>query len=73
MLPHPWRLDLGRRGSSAIITAHEAAVDAGEPGYTDPRTGLYVMTARHHWERGSCCASGCRHCPYVAIPATQPA
>ncbi|MCB1859809.1 MAG: hypothetical protein KDI63_16160 [Gammaproteobacteria bacterium] len=26
--------------------------------------GLMVFTARYHLSRGSCCGSGCRHCPY---------
>ncbi|MET0919637.1 MAG: DUF5522 domain-containing protein [Acidimicrobiia bacterium] len=49
---------------AAVIAAHERAVAAGEPGYLDPHTGLFVFTAAYHLERGSCCASGCRHCPY---------
>jgi hypothetical protein len=26
--------------------------------------GLYVFTAAFHKKRGTCCGSGCRHCPY---------
>ena len=26
--------------------------------------GLFVMTEKFHIERGYCCQSGCRHCPY---------
>jgi hypothetical protein len=26
--------------------------------------GLLVYTAAFHLNRGSCCGSGCRHCPY---------
>jgi len=26
--------------------------------------GLVVFTAAYHLKRGSCCGSGCRHCPY---------
>jgi hypothetical protein len=26
--------------------------------------GLMVFTRRFHLRRGSCCGSGCRHCPY---------
>lgn len=26
--------------------------------------GLLVYTAAHHLARGSCCGSGCRHCPF---------
>ncbi len=69
MIPHPERLDLARPDATAIVAAHEAAVDAGEAGYIDPGSGLFVMTARYLWDRGTCCASGCRHCPYVALTA----
>jgi hypothetical protein len=31
------------------------------------REGAFVVfTARYHLRRGSCCESGCRHCPYRA-------
>jgi hypothetical protein len=26
--------------------------------------GMLVFTAAFHLKRGSCCGSGCRHCPY---------
>jgi len=26
--------------------------------------GLFVFTAQYLKERGYCCTSGCRHCPY---------
>ncbi|MFN8009803.1 MAG: DUF5522 domain-containing protein [Holophagaceae bacterium] len=26
--------------------------------------GCLVFTEAHHLRRGSCCGSGCRHCPY---------
>jgi len=38
---------------------------AGQPAYRDPATGLTVFTAQALWDRGYCCDSGCRHCPYV--------
>ena len=31
--------------------------------YMDP-DGKMVFTASYHLKRGSCCDSGCRHCPY---------
>lgn len=40
--------------------------------------GLMVFTERFHLRRGSCCGSGCRHCPFaheavsVARRATLP-
>jgi hypothetical protein len=48
------------------MAAHAAAEEAGELGYTDPVTGLMVLTATYLAARGSCCGSGCRHCPYPA-------
>jgi len=26
--------------------------------------GFYVFTEKYHLQRGYCCKSGCRHCPY---------
>ena len=37
----------------------------GRPTYTDPATGLEVMTATTLADRGWCCDLGCRHCPFV--------
>jgi hypothetical protein len=53
---------------AAILAAHDAAIAAGVPGYTDPLTGFFVFTAAEHWQRGTCCHRGCRHCPYAAGP-----
>jgi hypothetical protein len=64
-VPHPDRLDPNRTDYRMILDAHASAVRAAEPGYTDPGTGLYVLTAATLAGRGSCCQSGCRHCPYV--------
>lgn len=64
-LPHPDRLGPDHPLFSQIMSAHDAAVAAGSPGYLDPGTGLFVMTAEHHVRRGKCCHNGCRHCPYV--------
>jgi hypothetical protein len=32
-----------------------------------------VFTAAYHLKRGSCCGSGCRHCPYQSEPSQQAA
>ena len=38
------------------------ALQLGEDYYYD---GPYmVFTAKYHLKRGTCCNSGCRHCPY---------
>jgi hypothetical protein len=62
---HPSRLDPKRPDYAAILSAHQRAVDAGDAGYTDPGTGLFVMTARYLRDRGYCCDHGCRHCPFI--------
>jgi hypothetical protein len=50
--PPPWR------------DVHRKAVAAGARTYRDPATGYSVMTELAHRDRGSCCGSGCRHCPW---------
>ncbi len=57
---HPRYLD--------ILAAHDRALAAGEHGYLDPSTGAFVFTALGLWERGHCCDTGCRHCPYRSGP-----
>lgn len=63
--PHPSRLPPTHPDRDRILAAHRAAVDAGEPGYLDPSTELFVLTAAELAARGSCCDGGCRHCPYL--------
>jgi Family of unknown function (DUF5522) len=63
--PHPTRLASDHPGRAEILAAHSAALLAGDAGYIDPFTGLFVLTAGYLAERGSCCTRGCRHCPYV--------
>jgi Family of unknown function (DUF5522) len=63
--PHPDRLALDHPHRDEILAAHDAALGSGQAGYTDPVTGLFVLTAAYLAERGSCCEQGCRHCPYV--------
>lgn len=53
---HPYRAE--------ILAAHAAALQSAAPGYLDPPTGLFVMTAAFLAGRGFCCERGCRHCPY---------
>lgn len=69
LVPHPDRLDPDNPMFAAIMGAHNDAVARGEAGYFDPGTGLFVMTAKHHVNRGKCCHNGCRHCPYVGARA----
>ena len=63
--PHPSRLAPDHPHRQAILKAHAAALVAGEAGYLDPDSGLFVLTAGFLADRGTCCDRGCRHCPYV--------
>lgn len=60
------RLPLSTPGRSEILRAHQDALEGDLPGYTDPFTGLFVLSARFLADRGYCCERGCRHCPYVS-------
>ena len=63
--PHPSRLPDDHPDREAILAAHAAALAGSEDGYIDPATGYFVFTAAYLADRGTCCDSGCRHCPYV--------
>jgi len=32
--------------------------------YIDENSGYLVFTEKYHLNRGYCCESNCRHCPY---------
>ncbi len=63
--PHPHRLPPSVPRYDEILRRHNAALQAGEAGYLDPSSGLFVLTAGFLADRGTCCDKGCRHCPYV--------
>eukprot|EP00744_Colponema_vietnamica_P016602 GILI01023291.1.p1 GENE.GILI01023291.1~~GILI01023291.1.p1 ORF type:complete len:422 (-),score=39.80 GILI01023291.1:82-1326(-) len=43
---------------------HDRSVLEGASTYTDPDSGYTVFCRKAHLDRGKCCGSGCRHCPY---------
>ena len=63
--PHPDRLSLNHPRRREIIAAHDAALADGRAGYSDPVSGLFVLSAAYLADRGYCCEQGCRHCPYL--------
>jgi len=63
--PHEDRLPSALPTSRAILDAHDTALRRGSMSYIDPLSGLSVLTAAYLAARGSCCNSGCRHCPYL--------
>lgn len=68
--PHPDRLSPLHPRRAEILAAHDAALAAGDAGYPDPGTGLFVLTAGFLAKRGTCCGRGCRHCPYLGEDGT---
>ena len=63
--PHVLRLDPNRPDYAIVFAIHLAALEANEGGYRDPNSGAFVFTAAALADRGYCCMSGCRHCPYL--------
>lgn len=63
-VPHPARLGPDAPGRDAALARHERALAAGLSTYLDPATGCSVLTADYLADRGACCGSGCRHCPW---------
>ena len=63
--PHPSRLAPAHPRRAEILRRHDEAMAAGLPSYRDPVSGFAVFTAALLAARGTCCSSGCRHCPYL--------
>ncbi|KAI2520811.1 C1orf53 isoform 1 [Pan troglodytes] len=55
-----------------IAELHAAACAAGQLNYVDPATGYVVLTQIAHLQRGECCGSACRHCPYGQVNVKDP-
>lgn len=60
----PCRLAADHPARAEALARHQRAVQAGLSTYLDPATGLAVLTADYLLDRGYCCNSRCRHCPY---------
>uniref|UniRef100_A0A3B3T680 Chromosome 1 open reading frame 53 n=1 Tax=Paramormyrops kingsleyae TaxID=1676925 RepID=A0A3B3T680_9TELE len=56
-----------------IAFLHQKACEAKEQIYIDPATGYKVFTKFAHLQRGKCCGSACRHCPYGQVNVKDPA
>jgi hypothetical protein len=52
-------------------TLHAEACAAGQLHYVDPETGYRVFTELAHLQRGYCCGSRCRHCPFDHVNVPQ--
>ncbi|XP_032429026.1 uncharacterized protein C1orf53 homolog isoform X3 [Xiphophorus hellerii] len=56
-----------------IHRLHREACEATEQMYVDPFSGYKVFTEYAHLQRGKCCGSACRHCPYGQVNVKDPA
>ena len=54
----------GREVEAPWVEVHREACRRNEEYYIDPESGLLVFSAIYLKNRGYCCESGCRHCPY---------
>uniref|UniRef100_H0WAP0 Uncharacterized protein n=1 Tax=Cavia porcellus TaxID=10141 RepID=H0WAP0_CAVPO len=67
-----------RLPASGELTATERGLrsctqrPAGQLNYVDPATGSFVFTRLAHLQRGACCGSACRHCPYGQVNVKDP-
>ena len=57
-------IDRAKQDGSWFNFDNAEAIAQGLDGYLDPESGLFVFTSAYHLKRGTCCESGCRHCPY---------
>uniref|UniRef100_A0A8C7Y976 Chromosome 1 open reading frame 53 n=1 Tax=Oryzias sinensis TaxID=183150 RepID=A0A8C7Y976_9TELE len=57
----------------AIHALHREACEAKQQMYLDPSSGFNVLTEYAHLQRGTCCGSACRHCPYGQVNVKDPA
>ena len=46
------------------LYVQETTKKSPEPDFYKDENGRFVMTESFHIQRGSCCGSKCKHCPY---------
>ncbi|KAJ4943408.1 hypothetical protein JOQ06_005910 [Pogonophryne albipinna] len=56
-----------------IHRAHKEACETKKQMYVDPSSGYKVFTEYAQLQRGKCCGSACRHCPYGQVNVKDPA
>ncbi|XP_054910921.1 uncharacterized protein C1orf53 homolog isoform X2 [Poeciliopsis prolifica] len=59
--------------SSAAAAQRLTEQEAKKQMYVDPSSGYKVFTEYAHLQRGKCCGSACRHCPYGQVNVKDPA
>ncbi|KAL3047211.1 hypothetical protein OYC64_021433 [Pagothenia borchgrevinki] len=56
-----------------IHRTHREACETKKQMYVDPSSGYKVFTEYAQLQRGKCCGSACRHCPYGQVNVKDPA
>ena len=49
---------------SELYLKEEKKSELNQQDFYINKEGMKVMTEGYHIRRGSCCGSGCKHCPY---------
>lgn len=65
LLPSELRLPKTHPYYKEIIELHRQACTNDEAFYLDPQSGYVVFTANYLLQKGICCGSLCRHCPFT--------
>jgi hypothetical protein len=52
------------------MTIMKALIEGTDFYYSE--SGLMVLTAKYHLDRGYCCGNGCRHCPFSYEKVSEP-
>ncbi|MFN8615270.1 MAG: DUF5522 domain-containing protein [Vampirovibrionales bacterium] len=64
--------DMTEEQRTFILKTHQQACALGQLTYLDPlenpTEARWVSTEIKHLQRGYCCRSACRHCPYGYSP-----
>lgn len=68
IFPLAARFDYLAEGAVDDLFAHLRACERGEPSYRTESSKWSILTATHLENRGNCCLSGCRHCPFGEGP-----
>ena len=55
---------MGNEQENNVKELHDKTCKEGKSFYLDPETKSTVFTRNFLLERGHCCESSCRHCPY---------
>lgn len=68
IFPLAARFDYLTESAVDDLFAHLRACESGRPSYTTKSSKWSILTASFLENRGDCCLTGCRHCPFGEGP-----